>query len=188
MKKLFALVAAALASGAVLAESADRDKPTNIEADRVTVDDRNKVHIFQGKVTLTQGTTQIAAEKVSVTQDTDGYQKIVAAGGESGLARFRTKRDQGDGFLEGEAERIEHDGHNEQTSFINRAYVKSGEDELRGQYVRYDGLTENFVVTNAPGAKSVPSEGDPSMRVRAVIQPKTKDGEAGGASQDTAKP
>ncbi|MFN4063412.1 MAG: LptA/OstA family protein, partial [Parazoarcus communis] len=49
------LIAATLASPA-LAERADRDKPVDIEANRVTVDDRNKVHIFEGDVVLTQGT------------------------------------------------------------------------------------------------------------------------------------
>ena len=47
-----------IASPAAHAEKADRTKPVNIEADRVTVDDKNKIHIFEGHVVLTQGTMQ----------------------------------------------------------------------------------------------------------------------------------
>ena len=44
------LVLLALAAPFASAEKADRSKPVNIEADRVTVDDKNKIHIFEGHV------------------------------------------------------------------------------------------------------------------------------------------
>ena len=57
MKRLLLTTVLALAGAfqPALAEKADRDQPVNIEADRLTVDDRNKVHIFEGGVILTQG-------------------------------------------------------------------------------------------------------------------------------------
>ena len=41
-----------LAAPAVQAEKADRDKPVNIEADRVSVDDVKKLQTFEGNVQL----------------------------------------------------------------------------------------------------------------------------------------
>ena len=38
------------------AEKADREKPINLEADRISMDDVNKVQVFEGNVILTQGT------------------------------------------------------------------------------------------------------------------------------------
>lgn len=108
-----------------------------------------------------------------VTQDATGYQKGVATGGEGGLARFRQKREGINEWMEGEAERIEHDAKTEITRFFVRSHVKSGGDEVRGQYIEYNSLTENYTVTNSSDAKSVPSAGDQSKRVRAIIQPKT---------------
>lgn len=169
---LFCLVTTLLPALPALAERADRDKPVNLEADRITVDDVKKVHIFEGNVQLIQGTLIIRTEKLVVTQDSEGFQKGVAAGGEAGLAHFRQKREGKDEYVEGEAERIEHDGKAEKTEFFLRAHVKSGQDEVRGQYISYDGKTENYLVTSGPAGTVAPTVPGKDSRVRAVIQPK----------------
>ena len=175
MKIRYLLLALVAATAAVHAEKADRDKPVNLEADRVTVDDANKVHIYEGNVQLVQGTLVIRTGKLVVTQDADGFQKGIAYGGAGGLARFRQKREGIDEFIEGEAERIEHDDRAEKTQLFARAYVKSGQDEVRGQYIVYDGMTEHYLATSGPDGTSAAATGKPD-RVRAVIQPKDKDG------------
>lgn len=156
-----------------LAEKADRDKPVNLEADRVTVDDANKVHVYEGNVQLVQGTLVIRSERLVVNQDDEGFQKGIASGGAGGLARFRQKREGVDEYVEGEAERIEHDDKADKTELFNRAHVKSGQDEVRGQYIVYDGLTEHYTATSGPGGTSAAAAGKPG-RVRAIIQPKDK--------------
>ena len=156
----------------VLAEKGDREKPINVEADRVSIDDIKKVQIFEGNVVMSQGTLQLRTSKLVVTQDADGFQKGVATGGANGLARFRQKRDGKDEYIEGEAERIEHNSRDEQTEFFVRAWVKSGQDEVKGHYISYDALTEQYLVTNAGETKS--AKGAPQARVRAIIQPKGK--------------
>ncbi len=163
------LLASSLIVGAAQAERADRDKPVNLEADRVTVDDIKRVHIFEGNVALTQGTLLIRSAKLVVTQDAEGFQKGVASGGADGLARFRQKREGKDEYVDGEGERIEYDSRSEKSEFFIRAYVKSGVDEVRGNYIQYDGITEQYLVTSVPGAKP----GTPAARVTAIIQPKS---------------
>jgi lipopolysaccharide export system protein LptA len=158
-----------LASSIVHAERADRDKPVHLESDKVTVDDVKRIHIFEGNVVLTQGTIVLRSAKLVVTQDAQGFQKGVATGGADGLARFRQKRDGKDEYVEGEGERIEYESRTEQAEFFNRAHVKSGMDEVRGHYIKYDGLTEQYLVTAIPGAKPGTTQG----RVSAVIQPKS---------------
>lgn len=157
------------------AEKADRNKPVNLEADRATVDDINKVHVFEGNVNLSQGTLLIKSDKLVVKQDAEGYQSGVATANPGKLAYFRVKRDGKEEFVEGEAERIEHDAKTDITKFFNRAWVKNGDDEVRGQFILYDGLKEQYSVTNGPDG-SVVSRGN--SRVRAVIQPKNKDKDA----------
>lgn len=170
------------------AEKADREKPISLEADRITMDDVKKVQTFEGNVVLTQGTLQIRTSRLVVTQDADGFQKGVAFGGANGLARFRQKRDGRDDYIEGEAERIEHDARNEKTEFFVRAWVQSGKDEVRGQYISYDALTENYLVTNGTG-ESKSATGAPQARVRAIIQPKGKNAPAdAAATQQPAAP
>jgi lipopolysaccharide export system protein LptA len=156
---------------AVRAERADRDKPVNLEANRITVDDARKVQVLEGNVQLVQGTIVIRAEKLVVSQDAGGFQKGIAYGGGGRLATFRQKREGKDEYVEGEAERIEHDGQAEKVELFNRAYIKSGRDEVQGQYISYDGKTENYLVTGGGGA----AKGGREERVRAIIQPKSKD-------------
>ena len=51
--------------------------------------------------------------------------------------------------------------------------MKSGLDEIRGQYISYDALTEKYLVTNG-GGESKSATGTAQARVRAIIQPKGK--------------
>lgn len=184
MKPILRIAAAVLtlASLPALAEKADKDKPVNIEADRVSVDDVKKVQVFEGNVQLVKGTLVIRAERIVVTQDDDGYQRGVATGTASAPPRFRQKREGQDDYIEGEAERIEHDAKGERTEFFNRAWVKSGLDEVRGQFISYDARSERYFVTSGPnGTRAQPGSGE---RVRAVIQPRNKD--AAGAPSAAA--
>lgn len=167
------------------AERADRDKPVHLEAARVTVDDVKKIHIFEGNVVLLQGTLSIRTDRLVVTQDAAGFQKGSATGGANGLARFRQKREGKDEYIEGEAERLDYDAHAEKAEFFNRAYVKSGVDEVRGHQISYDGRTEQYSVTSAPGAGPTQQGG----RVTAIIQPKNKPPAApAAAQQESGKP
>lgn len=188
MKRLAtALMLTALASPA-LAERADRERPIGLEADRISVDDVKKVQIFEGNVVLTQGTLIIRANRIVVTQDEDGFQKGVATGGDGGLARFKQKREGKDEYIEGQAERIEHDARSEKTEFFVRAWVRSGLDEVKGNYISYDALTEKYLVTSglaADGKTPAKAEGG---RVRAIIQPKGKGGGEPTGEPLTLKP
>ena len=172
LRPLCLALAALIASPLAHAEKADRGKPVNIEADKVTVDDKNKIHIFEGHVILTQGTLTIRSDKLVVTQDMEGYQRGVATGGDGGLARFRQKRDNKDEWVDGEGERLKHDARTELSQFFLRARVKSGNDEVRGQYIQYNGVTETYLVTNGPNATTLPSQ---QSRVQVTLQPKKKD-------------
>lgn len=176
MMKPALAIATSLLLGAALpahAERADREKPINLEADRIHIDDVKKVQVFEGNVVLNQGTLQIRTAKLVVVQDADGFQKGTATGGANGLARFRQKREGRDEYVEGEGERIEHDARSEKTEFFIRAWVKSGQDEIKGQFISYDALTEKYVVTSG-GGDTKSATGAAQARVRAIIQPKGK--------------
>lgn len=183
---LFALLT--LVAPLAHAEKADREKPINLEADSISMDDINKVQVLEGNVILTQGTMQILTSKLVVTQDIDGFQKGVATGGANGLARFKQKREGRDEYIEGEAERIVHDARSEKTEFFVRGWVKSGEDEVKGHYISYDALTEQYLVTNGAG-ETKSATGAPQARVRAIIQPKGKNAPAENTGEPlTLKP
>lgn len=154
-----------------VAERADRDKPVNIEANRMTYDDLRQVNIFEGNVILTQGTLVIRADRVTVRQSPEGFQSGTAEKGQGGLAYFRQKREGLDEYVEGWGERIDYDTRTEKAVLTTRARILRGADEVRGNLVTYDGRTEFFEVT---GSRESASSNNPDGRVRAVIQPRNQ--------------
>ena len=170
MHRPVAAVVLLLAIGAVAhAERTDRDKPVNIEADRMLADDQKQTAVFEGRVVLTQGTFVLRADKLTVRQDTQGFQTGVAVGAP---ATFRQKRDGVDEWIDGEASRIEYDGKSERVELFEKARVSRDKDEVRGNYISYDSRTEVFRVQPSKDAAGPPGR---EGRVRAVIQPKKKD-------------
>lgn len=178
----FCLAVLLCAAEPALAEKADRQKPINLEADRVTVDDAKQVSTFEGRVELTQGTLIIRGDRMEVRQDSQGFKYGTTWGN---LAYFRQKRDGYDEFIEGWAERIEYDGRADKVQMFNRASMKKAGDEVRGNYISYDANTEFFQVIGG-GAKAASAE-NPDGRVRVVLQPKSKDKPAPQAT-DPVKP
>ncbi|MDR2925129.1 MAG: lipopolysaccharide transport periplasmic protein LptA [Azoarcus sp.] len=157
----------------VHAQSPDRSQPVDIDADKVTVDDRNKVHVFEGNVVLTQGSMTIKGDKIVVTQDTAGFHNGVATAGGGKLVYFRQKRASDGAWIDGEAERIEYNSQHERAKLFNRAQIKNAGDMVRGQYIEYDIAAENYLVTDAPGTRpSRSGESPPGNRVHVTIQPK----------------
>ncbi len=168
--RLTILLLASLTSAAALAERADRDKPLQLEANRISIDDAKKIQILEGDVILIKGTMVLKADRVVIVEDQYGFQKGTAFGGKDGLARIRQKREGREEYMEGEAERIEYNTNNEVAELFHRAWVKSGEDEVKGDYIWYDGISEKYLVTSGEtrNPKAAPA------RVRAIIQPKNK--------------
>ena len=160
----------ALSASLSQAEKADREKPINLEADRVTVDDAKQVAVFEGNVVLTQGTLVIRGNRMEVREDKDGFKYGTTWGN---LAYFKQKREGVDEYIEGWAERIEYDGRVDKMQMFNRASMRRGKDEVHGNYISYDGNSEFFQVIG--GGPKAATASNPEGRVRAVMQPKAKD-------------
>lgn len=165
------LAAVLLSAGPALAEKADRDKPVNLEADTVFLDDAKHVSTYTGNVRLTQGTLLIRGDKLVVVEDQDGFQHGTAYGNP---ASFRQKREGLDEYVEGYGQRIEYDARADKVQLFTQARMKRNQDEVRGNYISYDAKTEFFQVIGNGREAAAPSA--PQGRVRAVIQPKPKSG------------
>jgi len=163
--RFYVVLCAALLASPVFAEKADRDKPVNLEADTVTLDDIRKISVYQGNVVLSQGTMMLRADHVQVTQNAEGLDKVTATGRP---VTFRQKVEGRDEFIEGFANRIEYDGVNSQLELIGQAQLRRGSDELRGAQISYNAKTEFYKVVGQADATT------PAGRVRAVIRPKPR--------------
>lgn len=166
-----AIALAAVSAFSAKAEKADREKPTQVEANRMTSDEARRISIFEGNVVLTKGTMQLQAERIVVREDADGFQHATATGSP---VRFRQKSDPRGGaegvWIEGQAGRVEIDEKSERVELHEGARVTRDQDEVRGSTILYDQRSEFFSVSSAKDA--------PDSRVRAVIQPKKPEAEA----------
>jgi lipopolysaccharide export system protein LptA len=148
---------------AARAEKADREKPTEVEANRMSADDVRRLNIFEGDVVLTKGTMRVQADRIVVRQDAEGFQYATATGKP---VRFRQRQDpkppekEGE-WMDGEALRVEIDERAGKVELFERARVNRGGDEVAGNYILVDQRSEFFSVKSDDGG-----------RVKAIIQPK----------------
>ena len=154
-------------AGPALAEKADRDKPTQVEANKMSADDARRLNIFEGDVVVTKGTIRLTAEKLVVRQDAEGFQLATATGKP---AKFRQRQDAKPGekegiWVEGEALRIELDDKNQKIELFDKARVNRGGDEVAGDYIFVDQRADFYQVSSGKG-------GEKPGRVKAVIQSK----------------
>jgi lipopolysaccharide export system protein LptA len=151
-----------------LAESADKDKPIELEADTVLVDDAKKTSTYVGNVILTQGTLVIKADKLIVREDKDGFQHSTSTGNPT---TFKQKREGTNEYMQGGARRIEYDGRMDKVQLYTEAWVKRNEDIVHGDYISYDANAEYAEVIGSTKSSNGTSSGG---RVKAIIQPKNK--------------
>lgn len=177
MKKpliLFCLLSAALS--AVRAERADSFQKTVIRAADSSSSLVSKVTTLTGNVEIRRGTLLIQAEHAVLSEDAQGYQHVsmTTRPGEKPVA-FRQKRDGGDNqWMEGEALQVEYDGKTEVVDLLNQAKVRRTTqgvltDEALGEHIVYESLSEQYHVSQMPGAAG----GD--RRGTIVLQPGRKD-------------
>ena len=170
-----------LSASLVCAESADRDKPMNIEADALRYDDAGQVSVFTGAVVLTKGTILIRGDKLEVRQDPQGYQYGVVTGTPQQRAYFKQKREGVDETIEGEGVTIDYDSRLDTVKFTGQAQLRRYQgarlnDEFNAGIIVYKNTTDVFTLDGSPATGSQGSSGQPGApagRVRAMLTPKT---------------
>jgi lipopolysaccharide export system protein LptA len=149
------------------AEKADKEKPVQIEANRMSADEARRLTLFEGNVVFTKGTLSVRADRIVVRQDAEGFQHASATGNP---VQFRQKTDSKNGepgiWIAGEAQRVEIDDREEKVELFERARVTRGQDEVRGEYILLDQRSEFFTVTGGKDGQT--------GRVQVTIQPKTQ--------------
>jgi lipopolysaccharide export system protein LptA len=172
-------VAAALAIGTCFigaglpawAEKTDRDQPLTFSADRMRLDEKRRVRVLSGDVEIAKGTLLIRAAQIELRETPQGT--VAMATGSAGKpATFRQKRDGVDEVVEGQAQRIDYDARNDTVRFTHQASVRRYRgsvlaDEISGQSISYDAVSEVIEVQGAASGSNAGSSG----RVRGVLAP-----------------
>jgi lipopolysaccharide export system protein LptA len=178
MATAFAIGAFTLAAP-VVAERADRDKPTTIDSDRLNHDDQKQITIFTGNVVLTKGTLVMRGDRMEMWQDPAGNYFGVMTGRP---ARFRQKRDVANEYMEGEAFQLDYDGKEENLVLTNNAIMRRLEgdvlkDQVSGDRLTYNNITERYLVESGQG----------QARSRMFLMPKSNSKDNAGAGAGAGK-
>ncbi len=148
------------------AERSDREKPIQADADKLTLDNVQKVSVFEGNVVIVQGTMRITADRVILKEDKDGNRHASGVGKQT---TFRQKRDDVDEYVDGTSDRFEYDGKTDRLELFGHANLKRAQDDIRGEYISYDTRTEFFRVNGSAVGAAGPSPA--TGRVHVTIQP-----------------
>lgn len=140
----------------------DRKQPIAIEADQGSLDQKNKITIFSGNVMIKQGSLNIRAANVRVSQDNKGNQTMQAQGGPVKFGQQLENK----GYIEGQGSKVEYTSANGIVKLSGNAQIKRGGDIARGEIISYNTRTEVYTVlgSKAAGTKS-------GRRVSVIIQP-----------------
>lgn len=168
-----ALLSLLLAAPASWGEKGDRNKPMVVDADKPgTLDFQRQVVVFNGNVSISQGTLSLRAERIEVRESKDGQRTATAIGSTDKPAQYRQKRDVLNEWVEGSAERIEYDTRSDTLKFSGNASVRrlrgtEPADEITGNHIVWDNKVDVFSVSGG-----VPSAANPGGRIRAVLAPR----------------
>ena len=149
-----------------MALPSDRQMPIEIESDSADIDNRRGVSVYRGNVVMTQGSTRITGDVVTVYTEKQEVQKIVAEGINK-RAYYEEEQPDAQGTLQAWGHTIDYKVLDEKIHLIRQAQLVQKGDSFKGERIDYD-LKQQKV--NAKGLENRKGEG----RVQMVIQPKTE--------------
>lgn len=129
-----------------LADKSDSSKPMDFRSNSANMDEYRKLYNYVGQVRMTQGTRLLTADNVAIKQDAAGFSKSVATGSASKLAYIKQRENEGKGWMEGWAERIEYDDRTDKFIFFDQAHIKTSTDNAKGEVIIYDNVTERYQI------------------------------------------
>ena len=135
-----------LMSASAIADRSDGSKPMDFKSQSAHMDDLRKTYNYVGQVRMTQGSRQLTADKVAIKQDAAGFSKSVATGSAQKLAHVKQRENDGKGWMEGWAERIEYDDRTDKFTFFDQARIKTSTDDAQGEVIIYDNVTERYQI------------------------------------------
>ena len=181
--------------GTSAAMTGDREQPITIDADRVDIDDKKGVSVYQGKVRVTQGsmvmtadtvTTYAVGDKQATCRDAQVSQeagcrerprqreleKMIAVGAPAHYRQLLDTKDpkgSKNEEMRAQAQRIDYFAKEERLVLQGGGHIWKEGDEFSGNSIEYD------IVQETVKAAMGQSDGQAAHeRVHAVIQPRRK--------------
>ncbi len=154
MNKIFILLP--LLSSLAFAMPGDRDKPIEIEAESVVVDESTGFNQFMGNAIVTQGSLNLSAELIEVQTSDEEVESMVAKGSQQKPAKYIQEQPNQARFIEATAVEIVYDVDKGIVILIGDAHLVQGFDSFSGETLEYDVDNDKVLVKGSEdGVKRV---------------------------------
>ena len=150
------LIFLSLLSSLALAVPGDADKPIEIEAQSVLVDESTGFNQFMGDAIVTQGSIVLSAELIEVQTSDEEVESMVAKGSQQKPAKYIQSQPNQARFIEATAVEITYDVDKGIVFLIGDAHLVQGFDSFSGETLEYDIDNDKVVVKGSEdGVKRV---------------------------------
>lgn len=147
----------------VLALPGDREKPIHISSDSADIDDKNGISVYRGNVIITQGTTRLTGDVITIYSSDRQIQEVVSEG-KTGMACLEEDQGADKGILKAWGKTIRYHLGRERVELIRQARLEQKGDTFTGDMIEYDKQTQ-VVNAKADGTGQ-------GKRVEMIIQPR----------------
>ena len=147
---------------AAAALESDVDKPIEVEADSVEIDEGKNTSTYKGNVVLTQGSIKLTADKVTVIQHENKSNQVKAFGNP---ARITQQASGSKKPVTGRGSRIEYDVDSDLMYLIGNAVLTQDSDTFKSDRIAYD--RKKSLIKGGTSAKG-------SQRVKVTIKSNKK--------------
>lgn len=157
---LAVVVALVATSAAALPE--DRTQPIHLEASRGQLDQKTGISVYEGNVTISQGSMRLVADTATIYVKDNNFQRMDAIGGPASL-RYKPAADKPE--IQGTSKRVEYDVLGGKVVMTGTVRVVQGQDVFNGERLEYD-LKDDVIRAKGAGENG---------RIQFTIQPKSQD-------------
>lgn len=163
-------LSATVFSGLVQALPSDWEQEVLIESNASDMDRKNGTVVYQGNVTLTQGTLLITADKLYILSDGNQIEKIVAEGGP---ATYEQQMEVGKPLTKAHGNRIDYYAGERRITLRGEAHLSQQGNQMNGDLITYDMTSEVIKARGNQDENSSEPSGEATSdgRIRVVIQP-----------------
>ncbi|MBB3143401.1 lipopolysaccharide transport periplasmic protein LptA [Halomonas organivorans] len=162
------LLAATLTTPMAVALEGDASAPIQVEADRLDLDDRAGTAVYQGDVSIQQGSMQLTGDRVEIQRNAAGQLTTATATGQRAYLEQKPAPDQP--LVRAWGRTVVYHVAERRIELIDQAELHQGGDTFDGGYLEY--FLDRRVVQARADAEGV----DERQRVRMTLEPEQQDG------------
>ncbi|MES9940039.1 MAG: lipopolysaccharide transport periplasmic protein LptA [Candidatus Thiodiazotropha sp. 6PLUC2] len=146
----------------IMALESDRDQPMQLEADSLAIDESTGISLYEGNVTITQGSMKLWAERLWVHRRQGKTERIISEGEPT---RFSQLPEVDGVEVHGQARRMEIHVDRDEMVLIDNALLEQGGNSFRNDRIVYNRTSAQVKAGSSAQGKE---------RVQVVIEPQTK--------------